>query len=164
MTNSLVADTKKNAASSRVLSLTLGKELYAISVPNVREIIRPPDISPVPRAPAEFLGVINLRGKIVPVVDLRIKFGLEFTGRTERTCVVIVETKAGNGSRKLTGLLVDEVREVFTLNSSEIEDAPSFGASIDACCIRGLAKTKEGVTILLDVERMLGEPKAEPLQ
>ena len=154
----------KKDAATRALTLTLGKELYALDVLNVREIIRPMDISPVPRAPAEYLGVINLRGKIVPVIDLRIKFGLEFTGRTDRTCIVVAQTKDASGGQKLTGLLVDEVQEVKTLSATEIEEAPSFGAAIDTTYIRGLAKTKEGVTILLDLERLLGERNAEPAQ
>jgi purine-binding chemotaxis protein CheW len=152
---------EKKAATTRVLTLTLGKERYALNVMDVREIIRPMDISPVPRAPAEFLGVINLRGKIVPVVDLRIKFGLEFTGRTERTCIVVVQTASRSGGNKLTGLLVDEVQEVAILNAGDIEQPPSFGAGIEASYVRGLAKTKEGVTILLDLDRMLSESKSE---
>jgi purine-binding chemotaxis protein CheW len=155
---------KKAVAAKRVLTLLLGRERYALNVMSVREIIRPLEISPVPRAPAEFLGVINLRGKIVPVVDLRIKFGLEFTGRTERTCIVVVQTADRAGGQKATGLLVDEVCEVVALSSADIENAPSFGAGVDATYISGLAKTKDGVTILLDLERLLGEAKAESSQ
>jgi purine-binding chemotaxis protein CheW len=161
MSNTVLAG-KKNAATTRVLTLTLGRELYALNVLSVREIIRPLDISPVPRAPAEYLGVVNLRGKIVPVIDLRIKFGLEFTGRTERTCIVVVQMDGRSGNTGLTGLLVDEVQEVVALNSDEIEEAPTFGAAVDVSFIRGLARTKQGVTILLDIERMLAEARGEP--
>lgn len=160
MSNSATTE-KKSPIANRVLTLTLGKELYAMSVLNVREIIRPLDISPVPRAPAEFLGVINLRGKIVSVVDLRIKFGLEFTGRTDRTCIIVVQTDVQGGGQKMTGLLVDEVQEVINLNLSDVEEAPSFGTTVETSYIQGLAKTKEGVTILLDLQRLLGESKAE---
>jgi purine-binding chemotaxis protein CheW len=160
--NSGATREKKNSAANRVLTLTLGKERYALNVLNVREIIRPLDISPVPRAPAEFLGVINLRGKIVPLIDLRIKFGLEFTGRTDRTCIVVVQTESRPGATKLTGLLVDEVQEVTNLVAADIEEAPTFGASVDTGYIRGLTKTKNGVTILLDLDRMLNDPKASP--
>jgi len=139
------------------LTLRLGTERYAVNVMSVREIIRPMEISPVPRARREILGVINLRGKIVPVVDLRIRFGLEFTGRTERTCIVVVQTRDSAGGQKLTGLLIDEAVEVSSLNAADVEEAPSFGAGVDASYIEGLAKTKEGVTILLDLERLLGE-------
>lgn len=161
--NSGATREKKNSAANRVLTLTLGKECYALNVLNVREIIRPLDISPVPRAPAEFLGVINLRGKIVPVIDLRIKFGLEFTGRTDRTCIVVVQTESHPGATKLTGLLVDEVQEVTNLVAADIEEAPTFGASVDTGYIRGLTKTKNGVTILLDLDRMLNDAKTGPL-
>src|SRR5688572_8838945 len=152
---------KKSAATTRVLTLNVGKELYAVDVLNVREIIRPVEISPVPRAPAEFLGVINLRGKVVPVIDLRIKFGLEFTGRGERACIVVVQNVTRSGAQKWTELLFDEVQEVTTLNSAEIEEAPSCGAGIDTTFVRGLAKTKGGVTILLDLERLLGGSRTE---
>jgi purine-binding chemotaxis protein CheW len=158
------ATERKTATAKRVLTLMLGKERYALNVMSVREIIRPMDISPVPRAPAEFLGVINLRGKIIPVVDLRIRFGLEFTGRTDRTCIVVVETSGRIGGQKLTGLLVDEMGEVIPLNAADVEEAPSFGMSVDVTYIRGLAKTKDGVTILLDLEKLLGEAKPESAQ
>ena len=147
----------------RALSLTLGNEVYAIDVLTVREIIRPMEISPVPRMPAEFLGVINLRGKIVPVVDLRIKFGLKFTGHSGRTCIVVVQTEGASGP-KITGLLVDEVREVMTLNPADIEAAPNFGAAIDTGFIRGLAKTKQGVLILLDMQDVVDGSKTELAQ
>jgi purine-binding chemotaxis protein CheW len=153
---------KKATPTARVLTMTLGRELYAVSVLNVREIIRPLDISPVPRSPAELLGVVNLRGKIVPIIDLRVKFGFEFTGRTERTCIVVVQT-GKVGSQKLTGLMVDEVQEVLSLSGGDLEEAPNFGTTVEATYIHGLAKIKDAVTILLDLERMLGNSQAEPL-
>jgi purine-binding chemotaxis protein CheW len=152
---------KSVRAILRVLTLTLGKELYAIDVLNVREIIRPMEISPVPRAAAEFLGVINLRGKIVPVIDLRMKLGLDFSGPTERTCIVVVQSESRSGGSHVAGLLVDEVQEVTTLNASEVEEAPSFGAAIDTRFVRGLTKSKGVVTILLNLERLLGGSRTE---
>jgi purine-binding chemotaxis protein CheW len=152
---------KTDANTMRVLTLNVGKELYAVDVLSVREIIRPMDISPVPRAAAEYLGVINLRGKVVPVIDLRIKFGLESVERGERACIVVVQSAMRSGAHKLTGLFVDEVQEVTTLNTAEIEEAPNFGAAIDGVFVRGLAKTKGGVTILLDLERLLGASRTE---
>lgn len=152
---------KTDATTLRVLTLNVGKELYAIDVLNVREIIRPMDISPVPRAPAEYLGVINLRGKVVPVIDLRIKFGLESVEGGERACIVVVQSAMRSGAHKLTGLFVDEVQEVTTLNSAEIDEAPNFGAGIDTAFVRGLAKIKGGVTILLNLERLLGAARTE---
>src|SRR3954468_9776129 len=95
------------AAAHRFLTVTLGDELYAFPALNVREILRPPEISPVPKAPAHLLGVTNLRGKIIPVVDLRIRFGLPFTGQTERTCIVVVQTGKTPGATQQTGLMVD---------------------------------------------------------
>lgn len=158
------ATPKKPAAANRVLTFALRNERYAVNVMSVRKIIRPMDISPVPRAPAELLGVINWRGKIVPIVDLRIKFGFEATATTDRTCIVIVERDGRAGAQNLTGLLVDEVQEVITLNAADIEAAPSFGAAVEPTYIRGLAKTKGAITILLDLEQMFVESKAEPTQ
>ncbi len=146
-------------AATRFLTVTLGTETYAISALNVREIIRPLDISPVPRTAPHLLGVINLRGKIVPVIDLRMKFGLPFTGRTERTCIVVAQTGESPRDLQLTGLMVDEAREVITL--TDIEDAPSFGTTIDTSCIRGIARVKDSVVILLDLPRALGQPKPQ---
>lgn len=139
----------------RFLTLTLGQELYGLDVMSVREIIRPLDISPVPKAPPHVLGVVNLRGKIIPIVDLRIKFDLEFTGRTERTCIVVVQTPAAAGGLQLTGLMVDEVQEVISLNGDEIEEPPNFGTAVDTCCLSGLAKIKGAVMIILDLEPLL---------
>jgi purine-binding chemotaxis protein CheW len=158
------ATQKKAAAANRVLTFALRNERYAVNVMGVRKIIRPMDISPVPRAPAELLGVINWRGKIVPVVDLRIKFGFEATPTTDRSCILIVEKGEQAGAQNLIGLLVDEAHEVITLNAADIEDAPRFGAAVDVAYIRGLAKTKAGVTILLDLEQMFADSKREHAQ
>lgn len=149
---------KFNRSANRFLTVTLGHESYALSATNVREIIRPVEISPVPRSPKHLLGVINLRGKIIPVVDLRIRFDLEFTGRTERTCIVVVQTGEAPANLHLTGLMVDEACEVLTL--TDVEEAPDFGAAVEDAFIRGLAKVKEAVVILLDVEKLLSDVKA----
>ena len=149
---------KVNRSANRFLTIILGRESYALSAINVREIIRPVEISPVPRSPKHLLGVINLRGKIIPVVDLRIRFDLEFTGRTERTCIVVVQTGQGPGNIQLTGLMVDEACEVLTL--TDVEQAPDFGSAVEDAFIRGLAKVKDAVVILLDVEKMLSDVKS----
>lgn len=149
-----------SSAANRFLTVTLGKELYALCALNVREIIRPPEISPVPRSPAHLLGVINLRGKIIPVLDLRVRFGLEFTGQTERTCIVVVQTGKAPATIQHIGLMVDEAQEVLTLN--DIEEPPSFGSSVESSCIRGMAKVRDSVVILLDLDRLLAEGKEEP--
>lgn len=141
------------SATTRFLTVHLGKETYAISALNVREIIRPLEVSPVPRSPKHLLGVVNLRGKIIPVVDLRIRFSLEFTGRTDRTTIVVVQTGKAPGPTKLTGLMVDEALEVLTING--IEEPPSFGVAVDTSFLKGLAKVKDSVVMLLDLDRLL---------
>lgn len=143
------------SAAARFLTVHLGSETYAICAQNVREIIRPLDVSPVPRSPKHLLGVINLRGKIIPVVDLRVRFSLEFTGRTGRTCIVVTQTGKAPGETRLTGLMVDEALEVLTLN--EIDEPPSFGSSVDTSFLKGLAKVKDSVVMLLDLERLLAD-------
>lgn len=117
----------------------------------------------MPRAPAEYLGVINLRGKIVPVIDLRIKFGLQGTP-SNRECVVVLQSAGVNGASKLTGLLVDEVLEVIALATDQIAEAPSFGCATETTFLNGLARTKTGVIFLLDLDRLLGAPKMESAQ
>jgi chemotaxis signal transduction protein len=147
------ATTENHQAAGRFLTITLGRELYAINALRVREIIRPIAISPVPKSLKHVLGVVNLRGKVLPVIDLRIKLDLP-APRTDHTCIVVVET----GS-KLTGLMVDEAREVLTLNRDEIEEAPTFGGSVDVSYVSGLAKSKESLMILLNVDRVVNEPQ-----
>jgi purine-binding chemotaxis protein CheW len=148
---------RRQAGTARFLTLTLGQELYALNALRVREIIRPVATSPVPKSPKHVLGVINLRGKIVPVVDLRIKFDLPFAGRTERTCIVVVE--AGPELKQI-GLMVDEVQEVVTLNVEEIQETPSFGTNADLSYVSGLAKAKDSLMILLDVDRLVAESQS----
>jgi purine-binding chemotaxis protein CheW len=150
---------RRQSGAARFLTLTLGQELYALNALRVREIIRPVATSPVPKSPKHLLGVMNLRGKIVPVVDLRIKFDLAFTGRTERTCIVVVE--AGPHLKQI-GLMVDEVQEVVTLNADEIQEAPTFESNTDLSCVSGLAKAKDSLIILLDVDRLVAEPQSAP--
>lgn len=156
----IAAAKSRSAAANRFLTLTLGEELYGLDAMRVREIIRPLDISPVPNSPRHLLGVINLRGKIVPIIDLRIRFNLQFTGQTDRTCIVVVES---GPSAKLTGLMVDEAQEVMTLNPNDIDNAPAFGLILDTPYISGLAKLKDSVMIILDLECLLGEPSPVPI-
>jgi purine-binding chemotaxis protein CheW len=150
---------RRQSGAARFLTLTLGQELYALNALRVREIIRPLPTSPVPKSPKHILGVLNLRGKIVPVIDLRIKFDLPFTGRTERTCIVVVEA---GPDRKQIGLMVDEVQEVLTINSDEIQAPPSFGSDFEVSYVSGLAKAKDTLMILLDVDHLVAEREPVP--
>src|SRR3954470_21803863 len=124
--------------AGKYLTVALDNEAYGIAVLKVREIIRMQKITPVPQMPAFVKGVINLRGRVIPVVDLRVKFGLkaEFT---ERTCIVVVQVKLPSEQVVQMGLIVDSVEEVVTLNKSEIEPTPDFGTKLNTEYILGMA-------------------------
>jgi purine-binding chemotaxis protein CheW len=132
----------------------LAKEEYGIGILNVKEIIGMMPITTVPRTPRFIKGVINLRGKVIPVVDLRLKFGMEEMAYTERTCIIVVETR-GEAGAVLIGIVVDSVSEVLNIKGADIEETPTFGAKLDTGYILGMAKMNGGVKILLDIDKVL---------
>ena len=138
----------------KYLSFSLAKEEYGIGILKVKEIIGMMPITTVPRTPPFVKGVINLRGKVIPVVDLRLKFGIEEMGYTERTCIIVVEIASQAGS-VLTGIVVDSVSEVLNIKGGDIEETPNFGAKFDTDYILGMAKITGGVKILLDIDKVL---------
>ncbi|MBI1839904.1 MAG: purine-binding chemotaxis protein CheW [Verrucomicrobia bacterium] len=149
------------AASGKYLTFTLGEESYGIGVLKVREIIRVPDITSVPQMPDYVKGVMNLRGKVIPVADLRVKFRLSNIQNTERTCVVVVQVQQPSGSQPLIGLIVDAVEEVVNIPSTDIEPTPDFGTGVDTHYIVGMAKVKGVVKTLIDLDRVVAtEPIA----
>jgi len=139
---------------NKYLTFALAHEEYGLEILKVREIIGYMDITAVPQTPSYVKGVINLRGQVIPVVDLRSKFGMETAEVTEQTCIIVVEiTQAG---RKFnTGIIVDRVQEVLDIAGKDIEEAPQFGASVDTDFILGMGKIGESVKILLDIDRVL---------
>lgn len=143
------------ATAGKYLTFMLGKEFYGVGVLKIREIIRLVDITAVPQMPEYIKGVINLRGKIIPVVDLRIKFGLSTIETTERTCIIVVQVNMSAGSNPQMGLVVDAVEEVVNLANSDIEATPDFGARLHTDYILGMAKIKNNVKTLLDIDRVL---------
>lgn len=143
------------AAAGKYLTFTLGRESYGVAVLKVREIIRLADITAVPQMPEYVKGVINLRGKIIPVVDLRLKFNLANAQTSDSTCIVVVQIQSGSGIKTQMGLIVDAVEEVANINASDIEDTPDFGSVLDTEYILGMAKMKGGVKTLLDIDRVL---------
>lgn len=145
----------QSTASGKYLTFTLGEESYGIVVLKVREIIRVPDITAVPQMPDYVKGVINLRGKVIPVADLRVKFRLSNVQDTERTCVVVVQVQSPSGAQPLIGLIVDAVEEVVNIPSSDIEPTPDFGTALDTHYILGMAKVKGAVKTLLDLDRVV---------
>ena len=138
----------------KYLTYCLGDEEYGIGILQVREIIGMMPITPVPQTPQYVKGVINLRGKIIPVVDLRLKFGMEERAYGDRTSIVVVEIKAEKESVPI-GVVVDSVSEVLNIKGEDIEDTPKFGTTVNTDYILGMAKNEGGVKILLDIDRVL---------
>lgn len=145
----------QRSRAGKYLTFVLGQESYGVDVLKIREIIRPVDITSVPQMPAYVCGVINLRGKIVPVVDLRIKFGLEPSAATERSCIVVVQVRLPSGGISLMGLIVDAVEEVLNISEGDIEETPDFGTTIDTDYILGMAKVKGAVKTILDIDKVV---------
>jgi len=145
-----------DARAGKYLTFILGREEFAIRVLKVREIMGIQEITAVPQTPAYIRGVINLRGKVIPVVDLRLKFCLPGVEYTHRTCIIVVQVMAAGESLQ-TGIIVDEVSEVLNLASADIEDTPDFGegAASSTACLMGMAKVKGKVKILLDIDQVL---------
>ncbi len=143
------------ALAGKYLAFTLGQELYGIPVLKIREIIRMADITTVPRMPAYIKGVINLRGKVIPVVDLRTRFDLPAAEATERTCTVVVQVRLSSRTTILMGVIVDSVEEVIPIARADIEPTPDFGTQVDTEYLLGMAKVKGTVTSLLDIDRVL---------
>ena len=142
--------TEKPTLEGKFLTFILGDEIYGIEILKAREIIGLMEITTVPQTPDYMKGVINLRGKVIPVIDLRMKFAMQEEEHTQETCVIVVEV---NGTS--IGLIVDSVSEVSDINGADIEDSPSFGQGIDTSFIMGLGKVKEEIIVLLDIETVL---------
>jgi purine-binding chemotaxis protein CheW len=141
----------KNRAG-KYLTFQLAREEYGIGVLHVREIMALQPITAVPQTPADVKGVINLRGRVIPVTDLRVKFGLPETQHTPRTSIVVVQLANDAGQ---VGVIVDEVCEVVNLQQADIQDTPDFGRDISVPYLLGMAKVKGTVKILLDINRVL---------
>ncbi|MCL4222233.1 MAG: chemotaxis protein CheW [Phycisphaerales bacterium] len=145
---------------NKFLTFRLGSEEYGVEILRVREIIGLIDITPLPKTPDYVKGVINLRGKIIPVIELRRKFALPPVEYTEATCVIVVEVADPNGGDRFPmGVIVDTVSEVLDIAKENIEPAPRFGCTLNTDYILGMGKVTQGdaqrVTILLDIDRVL---------
>jgi purine-binding chemotaxis protein CheW len=138
----------------KYLTFSLAGEEYGIGIIKVKEIIGMMPITTAPRTPNFVKGVINLRGKVIPVMDLRQKFGMAEMAYTERTCIIVVEMKSQAGS-VLIGIVVDSVSEVLNIKGNDIEDTPTFGTRLDTDYILGMAKMNGGVKILLHIDKVL---------
>ncbi len=160
--NEPASATRTDARAGKYLTFQLANEEFGIRVLKVREIMGIQEITAVPQTPAHVKGVINLRGKVVPVIDLRLKFGVTAAEYTQRTCIVVAQLQADSGTT-LMGVIVDGVSEVLNLTASEIEDAPNFGGDAASEYLLGMAKLKGKVKILLDIDKVLSNQELTSL-
>lgn len=149
----LLADAQETLAG-KYLTFRLGAESYGIEILVVREIIGLMDVTPVPRTPAYIRGVINLRGRIIPVVNLRTKFGLATVKDSAETCIIVVDVPSPEGVLQMS-MVVDAVSEVMDIPTDVIEEAPEIGTGASRRFIQGIARQERGITVLLDVHEIL---------
>ncbi|NTV30333.1 MAG: purine-binding chemotaxis protein CheW [Candidatus Omnitrophica bacterium] len=143
------------AKEGKYLTFGLGREDYGLEILKVREIIGMMNITAVPQVPTYVKGVINLRGKVIPVIDLRLKFAMPSIETTPETCIIVV-----NLHEVLIGVVIDKVKEVLDIKQDKIEPPPNFGADVHTDYILGIGKINESVKILLNIEKVLGEDVA----
>lgn len=146
----------------KYLTFNMAAEEYGIGILKIKEIIGMMPITSVPKTPEFVKGVINLRGKVIPVIDLRLRFGMETIKYDERTCIIVVEISADAGTVQI-GIVVDSVSEVLNIQRDEIEDTPAFGTQLSMDYILGMAKMEGAVKILLDIDRVLSVAEIEAL-
>lgn len=148
--------------AGKYLTFGLAEEEYGLEILRVREIIGMMEVTPIPRTPDFVLGVINLRGKVIPVVDLRLKFGLPYKEPDDRTCVIVVEVMSQNEAIMM-GIVVDMVNEVADVRAENVEPTPSFGVALDTSFILGMAKFGEKVITLLAIDKVLTSTEMQTL-
>lgn len=146
----------------KYLTFTLAEEEYGIGILKIKEIIGMLPITSVPQTPDFVKGVINLRGKVIPVMDLRLRFGMMSIDYTERTCIIVVEI-SGQAGTILVGIVVDAVSEVLNIKGDDIEKTPTFGTKLNTDYILGMAKMEGGVKILLDIDQVLSSDELSML-
>jgi purine-binding chemotaxis protein CheW len=157
MSNTIITETKQ------YLTFKLNEEIFGVDVAQVREILDYVKITKVPQTPEFMCGVINLRGSVVPVVDMNMKFGMTKTERTVNTCIVVVEVIL-NSEKTVLGALVDSVQEVFEIEPGNIEPAPRIGTNLRTEFIKGMGKHDDRFIILLDIDKIFSSEELEVVQ
>ncbi len=147
----------------KYLTFSLAGEEYGIRILKVKEIIGLMPITPVPQTPDHVRGVINLRGKVIPIVDLRLKFGLPVVACTDRTCIVVTEIVASD-NKIFMGIVVDSVSEVLNIKAADIENTPNFGSKLNTSYILGMAKMEQSVKILLDIDKVMSDEEINSMK
>jgi purine-binding chemotaxis protein CheW len=148
------------AVAGKYLTFMLDKETYGLGILKVQEIIGMMPLTRMPKTPEFVRGIINLRGKVIPVIGLRVKFGMESREDTDRTCIVVVQVSGPQGTLTM-GLLVDEVSEVLNVTQEQIEEPPTFGTAVDTHFILGMGKIGQKVVMLLDADKVLSGEELE---
>lgn len=146
--------------AGKYLTFFLNQEEYGIGILKIKEIIGMMSITTVPRTPEHVKGVINLRGKVIPVVDLRLRFSMPAKDYNDKNCIIVVEVDIGDKTVQL-GVVVDSVSEVLNVSEDDIEDTPVFGTALNTEYILGMAKMEGGVKILLDIDKVLGKDELD---
>lgn len=153
----------KEELAGKYLTFKLADEDYGIAILKVKEIIGMMAITPVPKTPQYMKGVINLRGKVIPVTCLRLKFGMAEVDYTDRTCIIVVEIEGQSGAVPI-GIVVDSVSEVANIRGEAIQESPSFGSKVSTEFILGMANMDDNVKILLEIDRILTHEEIEILE
>lgn len=148
------ADVTLAAHAGKYLTFRLDSEEYGLEILKVQEIIGIMPVTKVPRTPAFVRGVVNLRGKVIPVVDLRARFGLSKQDDTEKTCIIVLQVARGT-EQITTSIIVDEVSEVLEVDAGQLEPTPEFGSTIDTSYILAMGKVEDRVIMLLDADKVL---------
>ena len=157
--------TTQEDLSMKYLSFLVADEIYAVSIMRVKEILEYGNITPLPRMPDFLWGAINLRGRVVPVIDLAVRLDKAVRSDvTRRTCIIIVEMLMADQSRMNVGLVVDAVSKVLDIHADQIESVPSFGGNINTDFIEGMGKLETGFVILLNIDSVLSMKDQEMLQ
>ncbi|MEA3221970.1 MAG: chemotaxis protein CheW [Thermodesulfobacteriota bacterium] len=161
-TKAVAMDAAIEDKAGRYLSFMVSDETYGVEILKVQEIIQLQDITRVPKMPGFVRGVINLRGKVIPVMSLRKKFGMEEIEDTDRTCIIVVNVTS-SGGKIIMGLVVDDVSEVLDMGADAIEESPEFGVSVDTTFILGMGKIDKKVVMLLDIDKVLSSREIETI-
>jgi purine-binding chemotaxis protein CheW len=147
----------------KFLTFLLGQEIYGLPIKKAKEIIGMMEITHIPKTQSYVKGVINLRGKIIPIVDLRVRFEMTEKAYTERTCIIVIEIDA-HESQRLIGIVVDAVAEVVSIQESDIVPPPSYDAQIEGDFLTGLGKMKDYVIMILEIEKILNREELAHLK
>lgn len=147
-------------ASKQFLTFSLGGEVYALEVNRTREVVDFANITPIPKTPEWIRGVLNLRGNVIPVLDLKLRLGMGMTERTKVACILILELEI-DGEAMVMGVLADSVQEVLEVDTAQIEPPPRFGAKVSTTYIRGMGRRAEGLFIILDIDRVFSNREVE---